>query len=248
MLVERRGASAGGPGRRTASPTSLQRRDDPAQPLRLRVRLAVDRQRRAYGALERRRCASRASGAKIRAASAITSPTTSTPAGDAFGARAARPSARPGRGAAPRRGRPRSGSAPPASTGRSSAGRPRRARPARPRRRASAPASVEFVSPKTSTQSGRSRSSASRIPAASPPGRRCAGRAGSAGSGSPSSSKKTCRQLGVPVLPRVEDDLLDPRVAQRLETGADLMNCGRLPTTVRTFTAARLSPRRGAHA
>ena len=49
------------------------------------------------------------------------------------------------------------------------------------------------------------------------------------------------RHRGVPVLSGVHDDLLDPGRASAAESGADLMNCGRLPTTVRIFIRARVS-------
>ena len=77
-----------------------------------------------------------------------------------------------------RAGRPRSGSAPRAST-RSKLRRPAStwATGTSPHA-ARAPATVEFVSPSTTTQSGRSARDRRGSAPSSPPGRRCAGRAG----------------------------------------------------------------------
>ena len=105
---------------------------------------------------------------------------------------------------------------------------------------ACAPASVEFVSPKTSTQSGRSASIASRIA-----GRHRARVGGAqvepvARLGEAELVEEDLRELAVVVLPRVQHDLVDPRLPERSESGADLMNCGRFPTTERTRTAATI--------
>ena len=43
-------------------------------------------------------------------------------------------------------------------------------------------------------------------------------------------------ELAVVVLAGVDDDLVDPASRSATESGAALMNCGRFPTTVRTFT------------
>ena len=54
------------------------------------------------------------------------------------------------------------------------------------------------------------------------------------GAGRPSSAKNTAREVVVEMLAGVDQHLL-VRAAQRPDTAAALMNCGRLPTTVRTF-------------
>ena len=80
---------------------------------------------------------------------------------------------------------------------------------------ASVPASVEFVSPKTSVQSGRSRSIASRDPR---PHRRGVGGVEVepvARLRQPELLVEDVGEFGVPVLPGVEADLLDPGVGER---------------------------------
>ena len=95
------------------------------------------------------------------------------------------------------------------------------------------------MSPKTTIQSGRSRSIASAIL-----GRIAIGVGGVevepvARLRQPELVVEDVGELGVPVLPGVQPDLLDPRGGERGRERADLMNCGRFPTTVRTFTERR---------
>ena len=99
--------------------------------------------------------------------------------------------------------------------------------------RSRAPASVEFVSPKTSSQSA--------VPPRPPGG--CGAPCARIGLaqvepvarlGEGQLLVEDFRQLGVVVLPRVEHDLLDPASRSAAESGADLTNWGRLPTTVST--------------
>ena len=203
----------------------VQRATMRAQPLRLGVRRAVQRQRRRSARLEpsRRMRALARDRQEGRVASAITSPTTSTPAGDALARELAPPSARRGRAGAPRSGRPRSGCAPPASRGRTLAGRPRRARPARrrPTRRPRASSSC------------RRRRAPSRAARASTAARICGCiAAGSAvrrsrryaGSGSPSSSKKTADMSASQCWPVCTTTSSMPASRSATESGPDLMN------------------------
>ena len=105
---------------------------------------------------------------------------------------------------------------------------------------ASAPASVEFVSPKTRTTSGCSSSTAASI-ARQHAARLLAVRAGAgvelvARRGEPELVEEDCRELAVVMLARVQHDLLDAALAQSERERADFTNCGRLPTTERIRT------------
>ncbi len=105
---------------------------------------------------------------------------------------------------------------------------------------ASAPASVEFVSPYTSAQSGRSASSAAAIPGRIRSASAVCRSSRYAGSGSPSSSKKTSDSSRSQCWPVCSVTSSMPASRSATASGPDLMNCGRLPTTERTFTSARL--------
>ena len=80
----------------------------------------------------------------------------------------------------------------------------------------------------------------SRSPAASSRRRRCAGRAGSAAPAARAPRRRRRRGPDPSVARCGGRPPRSRRRAARRRRGPDLMNCGRLPTTVRTFTEARL--------
>ena len=206
-------------GKTTGSSSPAEPFDDAAEPRGADVRLAVDR-RDDVGARARGRAARgrRALARDRREREARRPPSRRRPprSGPArLRARASRASARPGRGAAPRpvdldavallRHR-QSPERMPASTW--ATGMPVACA-------ARAPASVEFVSPKTSTQSGRSALDRASDPR---PHRRDVARAQVepvARLGEAELVEEDLRELAVVVLAGVDDDLLDPGVAER---------------------------------
>ena len=98
---------------------------------------------------------------------------------------------------------------------------------------ARAPARVEFVSPRTSTASGRSAATTPWMGAVSVVDVGGPEVEAMAGSGRPSSSKKTCDSSSSQCCPVWTTTSSIPASRSATESGADLTNCGRLPTTVR---------------
>jgi hypothetical protein len=81
----------------------------------------------------------------------------------------------------------------------------------------------------TTTASGRSASTTLRTAGVSASTSAVRRSSRCAGLRQPELLEEDLRELGVPVLARVDDDLVDVRLAERHESGADLTNCGRLP-------------------
>ena len=193
--------------------------DDPRQPLRPDVRLAVDRRGDVAARLELvpsqhgRALARDRREAEARVGHHVADDV--DPAADSLAEqRLARALVGAEEELRPRR-RPRSGCAPPASRGRRCGARPRRARPGRRRR-------PPPRSRRASSSCRRRRASSRAAPARSPPRspaassrrRRCAGRAGSAARGSSELLVEDVGEVRIPVLPGVEADLLDAGVAR----------------------------------
>ena len=207
-------------GKTSGPSTRPQPLDDAAEPLVLRhVRLAVHGRDGVAAGLERRAASStsersRASGAKSRDASAITSPTTSirppTPSLVELPRRALVGAEQQRRHAVDRDPVPllrhRQVEAPQPGLD---------VRDGHARRRPRAPASVEFVSPKTSTQSGRSAATASRTPGRIASGVGARAVEPVARLAEPELVEEDLRQLRVVVLAGVQHDLVDPGLPQR---------------------------------
>ena len=102
---------------------------------------------------------------------------------------------------------------------------------------ARAPASVEFVSPRTSTTSGVSAASTAAIGGVSRSTSAVRRSSRCAGSSSESSSMKTCDSSSSQCCPVWTTTSSIPASRSATESGAALTNCGRLPTTVSTRTA-----------
>ena len=231
-------------GKKTGSSRRASPADDPAEPLRPDVRLAMDRRDDVRPRLVRRRDAPARDRreAKGGVRHHVTDDERTSPV--LLPRRASRPTARRDRAGASRAGRPRSASAPPASTGRRCGGPPRRARSGRrpapqpgrrrgsswcrrgPARRPAAP---------TRSPRGWARSASRRPRCADPAGARARGGRAPRRRPRDSSSSQCC-----PVWTTTSSI---PASRSAAESGADLTNCGRFPTTVRTRIGGQRSCR-----